>query len=96
MPALLSSAIYLILFHTLDLEEDGNEIMDHPYPMGALVGAFTFLLSFRCVGVLHAAVGTVSLAERMSHVFTYFSFFCRANFAYNRVSIFVTIWVWIS
>lgn len=47
MPALLSSAIYLVLFHASDLEEEGNEIMDHPYPMGALVGAFTFLLSFR-------------------------------------------------
>ena len=51
MPALLSSAIYLILFHTTDLEEEGNEIMDHPYPMGALVAAFTFLLSFRYVFV---------------------------------------------
>jgi hypothetical protein len=29
------------------LEEEGNEILEHPYPMGALVAAFTFLLAFR-------------------------------------------------
>ena len=47
IPALLSSGIYIALYHTLDLEEDNAQIMDHPYPMGALIAAFTYLLSFR-------------------------------------------------
>jgi nucleoid-associated protein YgaU len=46
-PALVSSIIYLILYYLLELEEEGNEILEHPYPMGALVAAFTFLLAFR-------------------------------------------------
>jgi hypothetical protein len=47
MPALFSSIIYIILFEFIKLNEDGNEIFGHPYPMGALVSAFTFLLAFR-------------------------------------------------
>jgi hypothetical protein len=37
MPALLSSTVYLILYHTAGLQEPGNEVLDHPYPMGALI-----------------------------------------------------------
>ncbi|CAB9506661.1 Bestrophin, RFP-TM, chloride channel [Seminavis robusta] len=47
MPGLVSSIIYVVLFHTTELNEDDGQIMDHPYPMGALIAAFTFLLSFR-------------------------------------------------
>lgn len=46
-PAFLSSVIFLILLYTLDLEEDEDQILDHPYPMGALISALTFLLAFR-------------------------------------------------
>ena len=44
-PALLSSAIYILLVKFSNIEED--EIFDHPYPIGALVSAFSFLLVFR-------------------------------------------------
>jgi hypothetical protein len=46
-PALLSSVIYVILYQLTDLEKEGEEVFAHPYPMGALVAAFTFLLAFR-------------------------------------------------
>ncbi|KAL7562991.1 hypothetical protein ACA910_018628 [Epithemia clementina (nom. ined.)] len=46
-PALISTAIYAILLYTTDLEEDEDQIFDHPYPMGALIAALTFLLAFR-------------------------------------------------
>lgn len=45
-PALLSSAVYLILFYTTNLHVEAN-IFDHPYPMAALIVAFTFLLTFK-------------------------------------------------
>jgi len=73
MPALLSSIIYLVLYRTLDLEVDGNEIMDHPYPMGALVAAFTFLLSFRAnfaynrVRLIYAVIVLILLCCNSSH-----------------------------
>lgn len=44
-PALLSSVIYALLAQFTNIEE--GEIFDHPYPMGALVSAFSFLLVFR-------------------------------------------------
>jgi hypothetical protein len=44
-PALLSSIIYILLYSFSDLNED--QIFDHPYPMAALVTAFSFLLVFR-------------------------------------------------
>jgi len=44
-PALLSTFIYLILYHTTDLTY--NQIMPHPYPIGALMVAFSFLLTFK-------------------------------------------------
>jgi predicted membrane chloride channel (bestrophin family) len=46
-PALISSIIYIIIYHTHDLENDDGELFDHPYPMGALISALTFLLAFR-------------------------------------------------
>lgn len=39
--------VYVLLYHTLDLEDDDNQIADHPYPFGALIAALTFLLAFR-------------------------------------------------
>lgn len=51
LPALISSCVYVALYHVLDLHEEKEfgevGIMDHPYPMGALIAAFTYLLSFR-------------------------------------------------
>ena len=44
-PALLSSVIYILLAEFSNIDED--EIFDHPYPIGALVSAFSFLLVFR-------------------------------------------------
>lgn len=51
-PSLLSSAIYVVLYHFFfrsfdDDDEAGDGLFDHPYPMGALVTAFSFLLVFR-------------------------------------------------
>ena len=46
LPALISTAIYFgIVF--LTQSEDDEELFIHPYPMQALVTAFTFLLVFR-------------------------------------------------
>ena len=47
LPSLISSVIYIILYYTVDLQEEGNELFLHPYPMGALISALTFLLAFR-------------------------------------------------
>lgn len=44
-PAVLSSMIYLVLFRFTNLNDD--VLMDNPYPIGALVTAFSFLLIFR-------------------------------------------------
>ena len=44
-PALLSSLIYLILFHATELNTDA--ILVSPYPIGALMVAFSFLLTFK-------------------------------------------------
>lgn len=44
-PAALSTIIYVILFHTTDLTY--NAILGHPYPIGALIAAFSFLLTFK-------------------------------------------------
>eukprot|EP00980_Cylindrotheca_fusiformis_P000959 scaffold260_cov115-Cylindrotheca_fusiformis.AAC.4 len=45
LPAFLSSIVYLLLFQYTDVEEE--DIFLHPYPIGALVSAFSFLLVFR-------------------------------------------------
>jgi len=45
LPSLISSAIYIALFETIDLHN--NQLFLHPYPMGALISALTFLLAFR-------------------------------------------------
>jgi len=47
LPSLISSVIYLVLDNTVDLQEEGNVLFLHPYPMGALISALTFLLAFR-------------------------------------------------
>ncbi|GKY97579.1 hypothetical protein MPSEU_000716400 [Mayamaea pseudoterrestris] len=45
VPALGSSVIYLLLF---ELTNEENELLFlHPYPIGALIAALTFLLSYR-------------------------------------------------
>lgn len=43
----MSSAIYFALFYTVDLSSVRHRIILHPYPMGALISALTFLLAFR-------------------------------------------------
>jgi hypothetical protein len=50
-PALLSCIIYLLLFEYTDVED--GEIFDHPYPMGSLISAFSFLLVFRANFAYH-------------------------------------------
>jgi predicted membrane chloride channel (bestrophin family) len=35
------------LFRNFRLQDDGHELFLHPYPMGALISALTFLLTFR-------------------------------------------------
>jgi len=44
-PAVLSSILYVLLFRYTHATE--NDFLDNPYPMGALVTAFSFLLIFR-------------------------------------------------
>lgn len=47
-PALLSSIIFVILFQFTDISQLSEDpILFHPYPMGALIAAFSFLLVFR-------------------------------------------------
>lgn len=46
-PAILSSGLYLVLLYTTDLTDDDEQILLHPYAMGALIAALTFLLAFR-------------------------------------------------
>lgn len=49
-PALLSTGIYFIIYYAGDLDIDDNASwrwFDHPYPLGALMAAFTFLLTFK-------------------------------------------------
>jgi predicted membrane chloride channel (bestrophin family) len=43
----LSSGIYLILFYFKDYQDDEEEVIGHPYAIGALIAALTFLLAFR-------------------------------------------------
>jgi len=43
----LSSLVYIILYQTQDLQTDEGQILGHPYTIGALVSALTFLLAFR-------------------------------------------------
>ena len=45
--AALSTIVYAILLHTTDYETDQGQIYDHPYAMGALISALSFLLAFR-------------------------------------------------
>jgi hypothetical protein len=47
LPAFTSSGIYLLLFYMTDLSLPEYRALVHPYPMGALISALTFLLSFR-------------------------------------------------
>jgi hypothetical protein len=43
-PALISTVIYIVLF---DMTKDDDPLFLHPYPIGALIAALTFLLSYR-------------------------------------------------
>jgi len=47
LPSLISSAIFLALFESVDLQSEENRLFLHPYPMGALVSALAFLLAFQ-------------------------------------------------
>jgi predicted membrane chloride channel (bestrophin family) len=46
-PAAVSSTIYLVLYGTVDQTVWHKPLFVHPYPITALVAAFTFLLVFR-------------------------------------------------
>jgi len=46
-PALISSALFLILYFYADIYQNRFVLMYHPYPMTALIAALTFLLAFR-------------------------------------------------
>lgn len=48
LPALISSAIYILLSYSVDINNSGEKnLLLHPYPIGALISALTFLLAFR-------------------------------------------------
>lgn len=44
-PAALSSGVYILLFHLTDVDE--GEVFSNPYAIGALLVAFSFLLTFK-------------------------------------------------
>lgn len=46
-PCIVSSVIYIVLFPNVNLQEGDDVLFLHPYPMGALISALTFLLAFR-------------------------------------------------
>jgi hypothetical protein len=48
-PALLSTAVYVAFYHVFPgiHEVDENRIFDHPYPLAALISAFSFMLTFK-------------------------------------------------
>jgi hypothetical protein len=46
-PAFISAVIYAVLFFTVPIDIWQEPLFTHPYPMTALVTAFTFLLVFR-------------------------------------------------
>lgn len=49
IPALMSSFVYLVLVQYVDIHVNGDRnLLQHPYAMGALIAALTFLLGFRC------------------------------------------------
>jgi predicted membrane chloride channel (bestrophin family) len=45
-PAIFSNGIFLVLYNHSNVP-DNFELLSHPYPMGALISALTFLLAFR-------------------------------------------------
>jgi hypothetical protein len=47
IPSSLSGVIWIILYYATDLNEEGNQVILHPYPLGAIIAALTFLLAFR-------------------------------------------------
>ena len=47
-PALFSTAVYVAFnFAVPGLFEDSFELFDHPYPLAALISAFSFMLTFK-------------------------------------------------
>lgn len=49
IPTLMSSFVYLIIVQYVDIHVNGDRtLLKHPYAMGALIAALTFLLGFRC------------------------------------------------
>ena len=46
-PSLVSSLLFIAYTYLTDLDEEDERILDHPYAMGALISALTFLLAFR-------------------------------------------------
>ena len=43
----MSSVIYILLLSFTNVADDDVRVLTHPYPMGALIAALTFLLAFR-------------------------------------------------
>ena len=67
LPTVISTVMYFVIAHAarkVGTEEDVFEVFIHPYPMNALVTAFTFLLVFRANYRLVSQ--TVSGQERQS------------------------------
>ena len=47
-PALLSTAVYVAFSCVFPrLHEDDTQVFDHPYPLAALISAFSFMLTFK-------------------------------------------------
>lgn len=46
-PSILSSIVFVILWNFSDIAEEDAQLFFHPYPIGALIGCFTFMLAFR-------------------------------------------------
>jgi predicted membrane chloride channel (bestrophin family) len=46
-PSILSCGIYLLLYFFKDIESNEEDVIDHPYAIGAFIAALTFLLAFR-------------------------------------------------
>jgi predicted membrane chloride channel (bestrophin family) len=47
IPCLVSSIVYLVLSEVINLHDVDKVLLLHPYPLGALISALTFLLAFR-------------------------------------------------
>jgi predicted membrane chloride channel (bestrophin family) len=46
-PSILSSIVFVLLWKFANINDDDAQLFFHPYPIGALIGCFTFMLAFR-------------------------------------------------